>query len=492
MNKILYTALMLFAICFTAGAQQTKKSITIDSLKTEMTPERLDIKFKIRASELDIDCDGQLKLEFAVESADRRLVLPVVTYSGAQRYRYEQRKDFLSSTYFIKPYAVYKGVKKSRTYETDYVISVPYYAWMEHAAITYREYVHDCSGDRRSGEGLLLADLNPAPVYVEPEIWKPNPALFPNLVSFLIPEVEEVKARASMLSLNIGFPVNVTEVRPEFGNNRRELARADSLVTTLQNNELLIINGVGIHGYASPEGTYSANERLAKGRSLNFKKHLVNKYPANRYLRDAHTSWTPEDWEGFGLMVEASDNIAEKQEVLAIVYDDAIASDTKDRMLQNIVWWSSNYKVILKEMYPKLRRIELRVDYTVSNLSDSQARELLYTNPDMLSLEEIYRVARYYEPGSRQYREVYEIAAKQYPKDVIANNNAAAALLQEGNAEAALSYLKKIAEDELSLINYGVYHYISGDLDKALEYFNNAKEAGVEQADHNLQLINAR
>ncbi len=75
-----------------------------------------------------------------------------------------------------------------------------------------------------------------------------------------------------MISLNIGFPVNVVEVRSSFENNEKELMRADSLVESLQDNELLTINGVSICGYASPEGRYTVNERLAKERSLNFKQ----------------------------------------------------------------------------------------------------------------------------------------------------------------------------------------------------------------------------
>lgn len=367
-------------------------------------------------------------------------------------------------------------------------MSIPYYTWMEHAAITCREYVNDCSGDYLIGSGLLVADINPAPAYVEPEIWAPDPALYPNLVSFLDPAVEEVKSRASMLELNINFPVNVTEVRPTYMNNPRELQRADSLIYMLQNNRLLDIRGVSIKGYASPEGGYAANERLAKGRSEGFKQYLIRQYPYNQYVRNAATQWVAEDWEGLARLVRDSD-LPHKEEILSVVLDHYMAPDTKEKALQKIGQWSNVYKQMLDTMFPKLRRIELRVDYTVHNLTDAQARELLYTNPELLSLEEIYRVARYYEHGSRQYREVYEIAARQYPDDVTANNNAAAALLQEGNAEAALPYLQKTVGHDSSLINFGTYYYISGDLDHAVEYFDRAKSAGIGQAGHNLRLI---
>lgn len=489
MQKIIYATLILLALGTAAHAQPAGADIAIGNLQTAINGETLDIRFTVRASQLGIKCNGQLKLEFAIESADRRLVLPVIVYSGTQRFRYERRRAELSGAYAAEPYQVFKGVKKERAYETDYRLSVPYYAWMEHAAVTCREYTHDCSGDRLAAQNTLVADLNPAPAYVEPEIWKPDSTLFPNLVSFLVPEVETVKARVSMIELNIGFPVNVTEVRPAFGDNARELARADELIAGLRSDDLITINSVNIRGYASPEGSYAVNERLARGRSESFRQYLASKHPADPYVRNAHTSWVAEDWEGFGRMVEECD-IPGKAEVLAIVNDPAIAPDTKDRMLQKIVWWSQNYKVILTEMFPKLRRIELRVDYTIQRLDDATARERLYTTPEMLSLDEIYRVARFYEPGSRQYREVYEIAARQYPDDVIANNNAAAALLREGNAGAAKPYLEKIGENENAYINLGAYYYIMGDLEKALGYFEKAEKAGIGQGAHNLQLAN--
>lgn len=469
-------------------AQTAPQGITLGQATTEITGETLDIRFTIHASQIDLATDDQLKLEFAVETGDRRLILPAVIYAGGQRYRYEERRVALSGSFRIEPYHIYKGVKKRENHTLEYRLSIPYYTWMEHAAITYREYTHECSGDKRTSDGVLVADLNPMPVIVEPEIWKPDPELLPLLVNFIKPEVEQVKNRISMIELNIGFPVNVTAVRPEFANNTRELRRADSLIASLSGNELIHLNGVGIKGYASPEGRYATNERLAKGRSEGFKQYLIRNYPANRFIAGAATMWVAEDWEGLAHLVQASD-IPNRDEVLSVVRDDAMAPDTKEQVLQKIGTWSNVYKVLLDEMFPKLRRIELRVDYTISKLDDGKARELLYTHPDMLSLDEIYRVALFYDPDSRQYREVYEIAARQYPDDVVANNNAAAAFLREGNFEAALPYLEKIKNDKNAGVNYGVYHYVTGDLDKAIEYFNRAKENGIEKGDQNLRLI---
>ena len=55
---------------------------------------------------LDIRCNGQAKLEFAIENSDRRIVLPVVIYSGTTRYHYERQSEQLSGAYHLEPYHI--------------------------------------------------------------------------------------------------------------------------------------------------------------------------------------------------------------------------------------------------------------------------------------------------------------------------------------------------------------------------------------------------
>lgn len=492
-NKIIYTTTILLAAVFAAVAQEPRKGVVIERFETNLTGDALNVEFDIKASGLEMQCDGQLILEFAVETSERRLVLPVVVYSGGRRYRYERRRALLSDDYTPEPYQVYPKVRKNREYELEYRLSVPYYAWMQHAAVTLREYTHDCRGEQLASHGVLLADLNPvgdsnAPLYTAAHGRSGSMASPAYLVSFLDPKAEDTKVRASMIELNIGFPVNQTDVYPSFGNNQTELGRADSLVHIITNNPLLSVSGVSIRGYASPEGRYGANVRLARGRSEGFKAYLMEKYPDNAYMRSATVTWVPEDWDGLARLVRAS-NLPNKGEVLSVVLDGSIAPDDKEQLLQQIGQWSSVYKPMLGEMFPKLRRIELWVDYMVQKFDNNKARELIYTHPELLSLAEMYYVVRFYEPGSPKYREVYEIAAGQYRDDVVANNNAAAALLQQGLADEALPYLNRIENDPVSYINFGTYYYLKGEREKAIDCFTKARENGSEQAEQNLELI---
>lgn len=102
----------------------------------------------------------------------------------------------------------------------------------------------------------------------------------------------------------------------------------------------------------------------------------------------------------------------------------------------------------------------------------------------------MYRAAASFDPGSPDYLKIYETAVREYPDDRIANNNAAAALLAEGETGKAKAYLEKGEEnDPAAYLNLGTYYYIEGDLSKAEHYFRLAQQAGVQQAEQNLRLL---
>lgn len=101
------------------------------------------------------------------------------------------------------------------------------------------------------------------------------------------------------------------------------------------------------------------------------------------------------------------------------------------------------YRFMLREWFPALRHSDYLVKYTIRNFTVEEAKELIYTDPRQLSLEEMYRVAQSYEPGTPEFNEVFEIAVRMYPDDPVSNLNAANAALMRRDAEAAHRYLQK-------------------------------------------------
>ena len=476
---------IIAAVCLVSAVQVARaQEVRITGAQAEVAGDVLEIAFTVEASGLGLGCDGRLKLEFVVEGRYERLVLPAVVFTGNQRYRFERRRELLSGQFVLPPYHTERGVKKNRTYTIDYKVSVPYHAWMEHASVGMTEYVSGCAGDRAAGSRMVVADVNPVREVVEPTRWTPDSRVYSSMVCFMVPQVEQVKVREDRVEVHIDYPVNVYAVRPEYGNNSAELEKVAKLMGNILGNDLITIDRFEIKGYASPEGRYSANELLARRRAEGFSQYLRSKYAINGL--HVSTGWVAEDWDGFIRAVRNSD-IDNRDEILRIAGNPDIDPDSKERMIHYI---TTQRDALFSGIYPTLRRIELEAGYTVQNLTDERARQLIFTNPSLLSLDEMYRVANYFGPGSQSYLEVYEIAAREYPGDVIANNNAAAALLAVGQTGKALEYLRKLPESlGAAYLNLGAYYYIEGDLQKAAQYFNMARDAGAEQAAHNLELL---
>lgn len=111
------------------------------------------------------------------------------------------------------------------------------------------------------------------------------------------------------------------------------------------------------------------------------------------------------------------------------------------------------------------------------------------TKPQQLSLEEMYMVAQTYEPGSREFNEVMETAVRMYPDDPTANINAACTRMESGDLEGAKRYLSKAGNSPQALHAKGVMAILEGNTDQARQLLNQAKQAGAQGVDKNLQIL---
>ena len=144
------------------------------------------------------------------------------------------------------------------------------------------------------------------------------------------------------------------------------------------------------------------------------------------------------------------------------------------------------YRFMLREWFPALRHSDYTVRYTIRNFTVEEAKELLHTDPRQLSLEEMYRIAQTYEPGSDAFNEVFDIAVRMYPGDGIANLNAANTALMRRDTAAARRYLERAPDCGEKLLAEGVLAFYEGDRETARRLFEQAKAAGVTEADANL------
>ena len=352
----------------------------------------------------------------------------------------------------------------------SYTARVPYEKWMNGSELKMLGTIHGCANCLKEED---MAFVHPILL----QRYAPQP-----LLAFVKPAAE-IKNRDEKGNAYLDFPVNKTIIYPDYRRNPFELAEINRTINVVKENTDTEITGIDLHGFASPEGSYANNDRLAKGRSEALKKYIMKEYGLSADMFKVES--TPENWEGLRAYVEKSD-IAQKDKVLELIDSDIQNLDTKEYRIKALD--AKMYNELLRDCYPGLRRTDYVIHYTVRPYSIEEAKALLKTRPQHLSLEEMYLVAQTYEEGSEEFNEVFDIAVRMYPEDPIANINAAAMELKRGNVDQAVRYLER--SDKASAAgqnNQGVYHLLKGELDKAESCFNKAKELGSEQAGANLE-----
>ena len=254
-------------------------------------------------------------------------------------------------------------------------------------------------------------------------------------------------------------------------------------IDTVRNNPKVTITSISIHGYASPEGPYDNNIRLAKGRAATLKDYVERQYdlPSSVY----HVQSTPEDWAGLEAYLTNS-NMPERDALLEIVHSD-LEPDTKDHTLK--ARYPEAYNIILNACYPYLRHSDYEVKYKIRPMTDQEAAQLIDTEPRLLSLTKMCRIARLYEVGSDDYNKVILTAANVYPTDITANVNAANVMIRKGDLITAKEYLKRAGNTPEANNALGIIALTEMRYDDARSLFTQAAQAGCQEAKKNLELM---
>ncbi len=303
---------------------------------------------------------------------------------------------------------------------------------------------------------------------------EPKPSVIipyePNLsTSYVIPEVELSKRRSQSYSAYIDFEQGRSQILPGLRNNASELRRINDMTRRISTDESSTISRITITGYASPEDTYERNMALSERRTK-----AVSNYVSATYNLDPNifsVSSRGEDWNTLDSLVAASTTIPDKARVLAIIRGGG-DPDARENSLKQLSD-GYTYSLIFDEFYPRLRRTDYMVDYTVASFSVEEGKRVFRTDPQNLSLNEMYMIAKTYEPGGRAFNDVFETAVRVFPDSDVANINAAAAALERRDTNAAAGYLVRVKERTPAYWNnLGVLNWLLGNRDSAADCFS--------------------
>ncbi|WP_287619754.1 DUF3868 domain-containing protein [Parabacteroides sp.] len=442
-------AYIRIAIGLLAAMIAQAQEIKVKDKTVEKSDSTLLIHMTLDFSEVRVPSNRSLVCTPVITSGDSLRPLTPVILDGRDRHILYERSGRNLAEH--GEYELRRENGKEQTFE--YAVRTPMAPWMKKSEVALVIDECGCGWEASRNDRSPLFPINMA----EPVVLKPA-------LAYAVPRVEAVKSRDLRGQAFLDFPVNRTEIHPEYRKNPRELAAIRATIDSVRHNPYASISEVSIKGYASPEGSYANNERLAKGRAealLNYIRGLYDFGDARMTV-----AYEPEDWEGLERTVAEGD-LPDKEALLAIIRDPAITDpDRRDARLKTVAG-GAPYRFLLQEVYPALRHSDYNVSYTIRAFTTEEAKELIYKNPTQLSLEEMYRVAQTYEVGSPEYNEVFEIAVRIYPDDPTSNLNAALTALAQGRTENARGYLAKTRDCPEKRLAEGVLALLEGKTDEA-------------------------
>ncbi len=471
--KRIYTLLTFMSMSlFSLMAQTINGSdIQINKQSVSISKNMLLVGMDITIpAEMKISSDRMLTLTPIIQSEDASAnkILPEVVVYGRRREIVNEREGNI-------PVNAFMVLRRDNDVDqlVNYTARIPYESWMNGASLELMADLCGCANHVQQEERATVMPIHLVRYVITPHI------------TFVTPKAEEIKARAEEGKAFLDFPVNKTIIYPEYRNNPVELQKIRATIDLVKNDANTQITEIDIEGYASPEGSYKNNERLAKGRSEALKNYVQSLYQFEGDI--IKVSSIPEDWQGL-INYIANSNFTKKDEMLSLLNNEMLSFDARELRLRTID--GAAYSQLLNECYPALRHSDYVVRYVVRDFSVEEAKEILKKRPQQLSLNEMFHVAQTYESGSDEFKEVFEVAVRMFPDDPTANVNAAAIELQQGNWSLAEKYLlKSDPQAGATKNNEGVMWMMQGNFDKAEALFNEAKALGNADAEKNLEEI---
>ena len=237
---------------------------------------------------------------------------------------------------------------------------------------------------------------------------------------------------------SIKFLINQANLRASELSNVSIKQLVDILKEINDKQEVRALQNIEISAYASPDGDYKFNEKLAEKRQNASSKYLKKELKKIKMEADVDTKFTAEDWAGFQELVSKS-NLQDKEVILRVLsmYQDP---EEREQQIRNM---SSVFTEIAEGILPELRRARLIVKYEVIGRSDEQILAQFTQDASKLSIEELLYGGNVLVQNAAARKQWYEKATKLYPNDYRAYNNLAQIAIMEGNTAAAQNWLQK-------------------------------------------------
>lgn len=471
MKKLFYIATVL--LCSAYGSMQAQTvspdGIEYSDLLVQKEGSQVVLSTTANLYKMQLKSQNMVIITPVLQSADKAHTVrfnPFVI-TGRKRMKALNREiGFGAEPFEQTPVVVFRH-KNNQAESIPMTLNVPYESWMRDASLVMQANTTGCASCD------VASNITPLSTRILPPLVPPTYEL-----SYVIPPAEPVKQRSETHSAYLNFEVGKSVLLRDFKNNASELNNVNKIVNEVRNDKNLKFTEFTITGYASPEGGYDYNMRLSENRAKAFAAYMKDK--ENMPASLLKVNWEGEDWIGLRKAIKES-SLSDREKIMEVL---EISDINKRKAQLKALNGGRTYRMLLDEYYPPLRRIDYTLAYIARPFDVNEAKQVIKTKPQYLSLNEMFLVANTYPKTSPEFKEVFDIAVRLYPTDPVAQQNTAALEIERGADDAGISRLLSINSPE-AWNNLGVAYAKKKEYQKALEYFSKAANAGVQAAAQN-------
>lgn len=243
------------------------------------------------------------------------------------------------------------------------------------------------------------------------------------------------RVKAKKQEANIKFLINQANLRKSELKNNSVGEFVKLLKEINKDREGLNLQNVEIQAYASPEGGFKFNDKLANKRQNVSEKYVRKEMKSAGVEGNLNAHYTAQDWEGFQQLVQAS-NIQDKDVILRVL---SMYKDPQERE-QQIRNMSEGFRELADAILPELRRSRLIIHYETIGRNDEQIKAQYNEDAAKLSADELLYYATLEEDAAKK-EEIYAKTAQLYTNDYRPLNNLAVMAFNRGDEAKAKELL---------------------------------------------------
>jgi outer membrane protein OmpA-like peptidoglycan-associated protein len=372
--KNIITSLAAFALLLTladsataARRERKSRSISVIEQKATLAGDSVDISFVAKVGRRVARSGHTVVYRPYLTDGSYRWSLPEIVVRKARARVAERRHEWVADS--VVSYDNPTWLRNND--QVDYSARIAWQPWMDGSALAVDVIDMGCCNAETDTPYLLAENLmlphgivpDPAP---EPEpvavVETPKPTtgdILAGREGYVIPMSEydpddAFKDREGALVVH--FAVNSSHLDPKRGNNAATLEALLYSIHRLQASHDSRVSHIVIAGFASPEGAFDFNDRLAWNRASVLKDYIGARSHIDTDLIQMYNG--VEDWEGLRMLVEKS-TLANKWAVIDIIDNVPLADPVRRTGREDEIKKLDNgrtYQYMLKNFFPELRK----------------------------------------------------------------------------------------------------------------------------------------